>query len=325
VTMPGKHEKVAAFRSDGQRGRSRDGRHKQVNALRAHQPVRRRLAERVLEKNIRPGAGCNEGQFGAHIEGGVGLTIANATTFDIVVTTQQRLAFDIVCDRCTVRVGIEQALERQTLGRIHLRVVILQRAVEFRSFEDRLLRQSRVAAQPGMVGQPLGWIGEPAFVEGQNIIEREPGLQDRATFPAAAITRHQKRQRMDEMGRDALPDAALLERFPNQSELEVALREKASSFAPELVKALQEDLDAAKKSPDEIVKEKNLIQISDETSIAQVCEQVIDENQGQFNEYLSGKDKLFGFFIGQAMKVSGGKLNPAKLNEIMKKIMAAKR
>ncbi len=49
----------------------------------------------------------------------------------------------------------------------------------------------------------------------------------------------------------------------------------------------------------------------------------MNENQAQLKEYLSGKEKLFGFFVGQAMKISGGKLNPAKLNEIMKKIISS--
>ncbi|MES2614678.1 MAG: Asp-tRNA(Asn)/Glu-tRNA(Gln) amidotransferase subunit GatB [Bdellovibrionota bacterium] len=88
-----------------------------------------------------------------------------------------------------------------------------------------------------------------------------------------------------------------------------------------IAKEIFEDMVHTKKSPDEIVKSKNLIQISDDMSIALICEKVVNENQEQLKEYLSGKEKLFGFFVGQAMKLSGGKLNPAKLNEIMKKII----
>ncbi len=91
-----------------------------------------------------------------------------------------------------------------------------------------------------------------------------------------------------------------------------------------IAKEIFEDMVHTKKSPDEIVKSKNLIQISDDMSIALICEKVVNENQEQLKEYLSGKEKLFGFFVGQAMKLSGGKLNPAKLNEIMKKIILTK-
>jgi aspartyl-tRNA(Asn)/glutamyl-tRNA(Gln) amidotransferase subunit B len=45
-------------------------------------------------------------------------------------------------------------------------------------------------------------------------------------------------------------------------------------------------------------------------------------NPKQLADYRSGKDKLFGFFVGQAMKVSGGKANPALLNELLKKKLA---
>ncbi len=92
-----------------------------------------------------------------------------------------------------------------------------------------------------------------------------------------------------------------------------------------IAKEIFEDMLSSKKSPDEIVKAKNLIQISDDMSITLVCKQVINENPGQLKEYLSGKDKLFGFFVGQAMKISGGKLNPTKLNEIMKKMIDSTR
>ena len=44
-----------------------------------------------------------------------------------------------------------------------------------------------------------------------------------------------------------------------------------------------------------------------------------DQNQDKVKEYKSGKEKLFGFFVGQAMKVSGGKANPQLVNEILKK------
>jgi aspartyl-tRNA(Asn)/glutamyl-tRNA(Gln) amidotransferase subunit B len=98
----------------------------------------------------------------------------------------------------------------------------------------------------------------------------------------------------------------------------------SGTISGRIAKEIFEDMLSSKKSPDEIVKAKNLIQISDDTSIALICEQIIDKNPDQLKEYLAGKEKLFGFFVGQAMKASGGKLNPAKLNEIMKKMLLTK-
>ena len=73
------------------------------------------------------------------------------------------------------------------------------------------------------------------------------------------------------------------------------------------------------KNPIEIVKEKGLKQQSDPKELEKLIEKVINENQDKVKEYKSGKEKLFGFFVGQAMKVSGGKANPQLVNEILKK------
>lgn len=82
---------------------------------------------------------------------------------------------------------------------------------------------------------------------------------------------------------------------------------------------------AEKKSPDLIVQEKGFIQISDDSAVEKFCAQVLDQNQDKLSEYLNGKEKLFGFFVGQAMKLSQGQLNPAKANEILKRLIEARR
>jgi aspartyl-tRNA(Asn)/glutamyl-tRNA(Gln) amidotransferase subunit B len=92
-----------------------------------------------------------------------------------------------------------------------------------------------------------------------------------------------------------------------------------------IAKEVFEEMILTQKSPEEIVKSKNLIQISDDASIAKICEQVILQNQEALSEYYAGKEKLFGFFVGQAMKLSGGKLNPAKVNEVLKKLLDTKK
>ena len=73
------------------------------------------------------------------------------------------------------------------------------------------------------------------------------------------------------------------------------------------------------KNPIDIVKEKDLKQQSDPKELEKLIGKVINENQDKVKEYKSGKEKLFGFFVGQAMKVSGGKANPQLVNEILKK------
>ena len=73
------------------------------------------------------------------------------------------------------------------------------------------------------------------------------------------------------------------------------------------------------KDPIKIVEEKGLKQESDPKALEILINKVIEDNPDKVKEYKSGKDKLFGFFVGQAMKVSGGKANPKLVNDILKK------
>lgn len=68
----------------------------------------------------------------------------------------------------------------------------------------------------------------------------------------------------------------------------------------------------------EIVKSQGMSQITDEGEIGKIVDQVIQANPGQVAEYRSGKDKLYGFFVGQAMKASKGQANPELLNKVLK-------
>jgi aspartyl-tRNA(Asn)/glutamyl-tRNA(Gln) amidotransferase subunit B len=70
---------------------------------------------------------------------------------------------------------------------------------------------------------------------------------------------------------------------------------------------------------DAIIESKGLKQVSDVAAIESLVDEIISANTGKVEEYRSGKDKLFGFFVGLAMKASKGKANPAQLNEILKK------
>ena len=71
-------------------------------------------------------------------------------------------------------------------------------------------------------------------------------------------------------------------------------------------------------SPDEIIESQGLKQISDDGAIEEIIMTVISENQDQVEAYLGGKDKLFGFFVGQVMKLTEGKANPQTVNKILK-------
>jgi len=71
-------------------------------------------------------------------------------------------------------------------------------------------------------------------------------------------------------------------------------------------------------SPDEIIESQGLKQISDDGAIEEIINSVINDNPDQVEAYLGGKDKLFGFFVGQVMKLTQGKANPKTVNAILK-------
>jgi aspartyl-tRNA(Asn)/glutamyl-tRNA(Gln) amidotransferase subunit B len=75
-------------------------------------------------------------------------------------------------------------------------------------------------------------------------------------------------------------------------------------------------------SADAVIEQKGLRQITDTGAIESAIDDVMAKNPGQLADYRSGKDKLFGFFVGQVMKATGGKANPAQLNELLKKKLA---
>jgi aspartyl-tRNA(Asn)/glutamyl-tRNA(Gln) amidotransferase subunit B len=71
-------------------------------------------------------------------------------------------------------------------------------------------------------------------------------------------------------------------------------------------------------SADAVIESKGLRQITDSDAILRAIEEVMAKNPAQLAEYRAGKDKLFGFFVGQVMKATGGKANPAQLNELLR-------
>ncbi|MGK9477708.1 Asp-tRNA(Asn)/Glu-tRNA(Gln) amidotransferase subunit GatB [Melioribacter sp. OK-6-Me] len=72
------------------------------------------------------------------------------------------------------------------------------------------------------------------------------------------------------------------------------------------------------KDPETIVKEKNLVQITDFSEIESIVEKVLSENQKQVEEFLAGKEKVLGFLVGQIMRETKGKANPQIVNDILK-------
>ena len=74
--------------------------------------------------------------------------------------------------------------------------------------------------------------------------------------------------------------------------------------------------------PQKIIAEKGMVQITDEGELTKTITAIIDANPSQLKDYRGGKEKLFGFFVGQVMKVTQGKANPQLVNDLLKKMLA---
>ena len=90
-----------------------------------------------------------------------------------------------------------------------------------------------------------------------------------------------------------------------------------STISGKIAKEIFEEMWNSKKSPDEIIEEKGLKQVTNSTEIEKIIDKVLEENPTQFGQYTSGKVKLFGFFVGQVMKASRGKANPEQVNKLL--------
>lgn len=98
----------------------------------------------------------------------------------------------------------------------------------------------------------------------------------------------------------------------------IAMIDKGT-ISGKIAKTVFAEMFSTGKNPEEIVKSQGLTQITDPAAIEKIIDQVMEANPNQLNEYRSGKEKLFGFFVGQAMKASKGQANPEMLNELLKK------
>jgi len=91
-----------------------------------------------------------------------------------------------------------------------------------------------------------------------------------------------------------------------------------NTISGKIAKQVFEEMWQGDATADAIIEAKGLRQITDSGAIEKIIDQVIADNPGQVKQYLGGKDKLFGFFVGQVMKATQGKANPAEVNKMLK-------
>jgi len=100
---------------------------------------------------------------------------------------------------------------------------------------------------------------------------------------------------------------------------QLILRIEDGTISGKIAKEIFEKLWSSDNEVDEIIQSEGLEQVTDDKEIESIIDEVINNNPKQLEQYRSGKDRLFGFFVGQVMKASQGKANPKQVNDILRK------
>jgi aspartyl-tRNA(Asn)/glutamyl-tRNA(Gln) amidotransferase subunit B len=108
-------------------------------------------------------------------------------------------------------------------------------------------------------------------------------------------------------------------RLPAARLAQLLTRIADQTISGKIAKEVFETMWSAGLSADAVIESKGLRQITDSSAIESAIDEAMAKNPGQLAEYRAGKDKLFGFFVGQVMKATGGKANPAQLNELLRR------
>jgi aspartyl-tRNA(Asn)/glutamyl-tRNA(Gln) amidotransferase subunit B len=96
---------------------------------------------------------------------------------------------------------------------------------------------------------------------------------------------------------------------------------KNGTISGKIAKTVFEEMYKTGKGAREIVQEQGLVQITDQTAVEQAVTEVLKTHPQEVEAYRNGREKLFGFFVGQVMKATQGKANPQLVNDILKRYL----
>ncbi len=111
--------------------------------------------------------------------------------------------------------------------------------------------------------------------------------------------------------------------IPEKNLLELVVMKMKGEISGPIYKSVLEEMVHTGKPAAEIIEAKNLKQVSDEGTIEKIIDEVLEKNPNQVTQFKEGKQQVLGFLVGQVMKASGGKANPGKVNELLKKKLGA--
>ncbi|HUH65550.1 MAG TPA: Asp-tRNA(Asn)/Glu-tRNA(Gln) amidotransferase subunit GatB [Syntrophales bacterium] len=94
------------------------------------------------------------------------------------------------------------------------------------------------------------------------------------------------------------------------------------TISGKMAKDIIDEMYRTGKPPKMIIEEKGMVQITDEAALAKTIAAVLADNKTQVEQYRAGKEKVFGYLVGQVMKATAGKANPPLINQLLKKMLA---
>jgi len=170
----------------------------------------------------------------------------------------------------------------------------------------------------------IGEYGLTPYEAGVIIDEREVADYFEATLPGLKNRKAAANWVMTEVLRVAHESGkSLADAVPQAKEVGALLKMvEESKVSLNAAKTAFASMCTSRKGAEAMIAELGLAQVSDEGAIAAACEKVIISEPAKLAEYRAGRDKLFGFFVGQVMKAMGGKANPKVINDILKQKLA---
>jgi aspartyl-tRNA(Asn)/glutamyl-tRNA(Gln) amidotransferase subunit B len=94
-----------------------------------------------------------------------------------------------------------------------------------------------------------------------------------------------------------------------------------SVISGKIAKTVFDEMAKSGKTAREVVEEQGLVQMNDSSALEAAIRQVLEANPAQVDEYRAGKQKVFGFFVGQTMKATQGKANPQLVNDLLRTLL----
>ena len=167
------------------------------------------------------------------------------------------------------------------------------------------------------------FVGEHGLKEQDaHVLTSERALADyfEATVAAGGAARTAAAWILNEVLRKTREDNASIARAPLDPKRLAGLVRliDGGTISGKMAKDLFEEIWASGKDPADLVRSRGLAQVSDEAALAKAVDEVLAGNPGQVASYKSGKTGVLGFFVGQVMKATGGKANPALVNRLLK-------